>query len=146
MSGDLLHYMTGPRWTPFPAARFSPYLQVLAGGQKISLQRVLPDVRAALTEQLKAEGKGEPSGVDAEQYAIPWSLNRFAWKFGTGVDFRVNSAFAIRLGSLDYMMARTTLEDGRPYGNGFQLTSAGDSPDGHLVVPARPENRNAQRI
>jgi hypothetical protein len=121
-SGDLLQYMAGPRWTPFPTSRFSPYLQVLAGGQKITQQQVLPDVEQAVIAERKKEGK-TPSGPDTEAYVIPWSLNRFAWKAGAGVDFRVTRAFAIRLASLDYVMTHTILQDEKAYGNGFHLTS-----------------------
>jgi len=123
MSGDSLHYMTGIRWTPLPASRWSPYLQILAGGQKITQQRVLPDKEAEIRDQLKKEGKGHPSGIDAEAYVIPWSLNRFAWKAGAGIDLRLNRAVALRLGSFDYTMTRTILQDGHAYGNSLQVSS-----------------------
>jgi hypothetical protein len=122
LSGDLLQYAVGPRWTPLPTSRFSPYIQVLAGGQKITLQRVDPVKRKEVEDQLKLEGK-VPSGIDALQYVQSWSLNRFALKAGAGVDMRVNRALAIRLGSLDYVVTHTQFQDGRPYGDGFQLTS-----------------------
>src|SRR5262249_44105125 len=36
LSGDSLSYLVGPRWTPMPAGRWSPYVQFLVGGTKIT--------------------------------------------------------------------------------------------------------------
>lgn len=121
-SGDLLQYMAGPRWTPFPASRFSPFVEVLAGGQKITQQQVFPERKAVVLARAKEEGR-KPSGKDALEYARSWSLNRFAWKAGAGVDLKLNSVLAIRLASVDYVMAHTIMQDGSRYGNGLQVSS-----------------------
>ena len=82
-------------------------------------EQLLTEIR----DQLKKEGKGHPSGIDAEAYVIPWSLNRFAWKAGAGIDLRLNRAVALRLGSFDYTMTRTILQDGHAYGNALQVST-----------------------
>lgn len=123
LSGDSLHYMVGPRWTPLPAARWSPYLQVLVGGQKITQQRILPDKKAIVLARIQKEGREKPYGSEAAEYLVTWTQNRFAWKAGMGVDLKLNPAIAIRLGAVDYIMSQTRLQDGRPYGNGFQVAS-----------------------
>lgn len=123
LSGDSLHFMAGPRWTPLPASRWSPYVQVLAGGQKITQQRILPEARAALLARIKEKGRTNPTGKEAQEYMVTWADNRWVWKAGAGLDLRLHPAFAIRLGAVDYVSSATRLEDGQRYGHGFQLAS-----------------------
>ena len=48
LSGDSLSYLLGPRWTPAPAGRWSPYVQILVGGNKITHEQMLPEKKRAL--------------------------------------------------------------------------------------------------
>ncbi|MCL5743789.1 MAG: hypothetical protein M1541_07655 [Acidobacteria bacterium] len=46
-TGDALTYLIGPRWTAAPAGHWSPYVQFLIGGEKLTWDRTLPDLKAA---------------------------------------------------------------------------------------------------
>jgi hypothetical protein len=48
LSGDSLSYLLGPRWTPAPGGRWSPYVQILVGGNKITHEQMLPEKKRAL--------------------------------------------------------------------------------------------------
>lgn len=46
VTGDALVYQAGPRWTPFPRARWSPYVNLQVGGMKITQEQFYPDKQA----------------------------------------------------------------------------------------------------
>jgi opacity protein-like surface antigen len=122
LSGDSLQYLVGPRWTPTAASRWSPYVQLLAGGQKITHETIDHEEKAALTQALQAAGKA----LDYPDHALYTSDrdgNAFAFKAGAGVDVRLTSALAFRLVGLDYMYSRLDRLDGIGYGQGMQVTT-----------------------
>jgi hypothetical protein len=102
LSGDSLTYMIGPRWTPAPTNRWSPYAQLLAGGQKISYEDFYPAVKAALVQTLDQEGKSLDYS-DHALYTSDWGTNAFAFKAGAGVDLKLRSAIAVRVIGVDYL-------------------------------------------
>jgi hypothetical protein len=107
--------MAGPQWTPLAANRWSPYIQVLAGGQKVTCETADPEAEEALRQSLDRQGKTlAPS--DHSRYTAESAVNTFTMSAGAGVDLRLNSAFAVRLGSVDYMYSASNRR-------GFQVTS-----------------------
>ncbi len=101
LSGDTLDYMVGPRWTPVPTGQWSPYIQLLAGGQKISMEEFNPAAKAALAAVYKQFGK-TLGASQHDLYTTDWGSNAFAVKLGAGVDLRVRSPLAIRVVGVDY--------------------------------------------
>jgi hypothetical protein len=122
LSGDSLQYLVGPRWTPTAASRWSPYLELLAGGQKITHETFDPEAKASVTQALKAEGKALDY-PDHALYTTDRDANAFAFKAGAGVDLRLTSALAFRIIGVDYMYSRLDRTDGIGYGQGVQVTT-----------------------
>ncbi len=97
-SGDGLYYFIGPRWVPRAGSRWSPYAQFLVGGAKFTVEeadeekRKKAHERALLTNTLP----------DFSSFARLEESRGFAVSAGGGVDWKFNSAMALRLGSLEY--------------------------------------------
>jgi hypothetical protein len=101
VSGDSLRYLIGPRWTPFPTSRWSPFAEVLAGGRKVSQEIFYPAKKAALQAVREQSGQ-ELDYSDHWLYASNSEQAGFAIKAGMGVDMRLNNALALRVASIDY--------------------------------------------
>jgi len=114
LTGDSLTYMTGVRWTPQVQGRWVPYVQVLAGGNKLTQELLLPDQLATLT----ASSTTEPNH---DQYTRQFEADSFAFAAGMGIDVHLNRALAVRLMNLEY--ARSLVRDlnGFRAPNGLQM-------------------------
>jgi hypothetical protein len=104
-SGDSLFYGGGMRWTPRAAQHFSPFLQAMFGGKKVTHE--VDD--AALHKTLLAEwddGKGPlkhyPKRSD---WSVEDSRNGPAVAFGGGFDIAMSSPLALRLLNIEYTHA-----------------------------------------
>jgi len=118
-SGDTLTYVIGPRWTPLAERRFSPYAHVLLGGNKITRFEVDPAREAFLKAEAKRKKLVPPA---PELYTRTDIRNGMALLAGTGIDIRLNPAFALRLASVEY--ARSWAPDAsRSYNQGLQLST-----------------------
>jgi hypothetical protein len=120
LSGDSLSYLLGPRWTPSPAGRWSPYVQVLVGGNKITHEQMLPDKKRAL-DLLAAQTGGLPPAH--EDYTISDESNGFAVQAGTGIDLKLSAALVFRLASVEYSRSYVTPNRGLNYGGSVQVTT-----------------------
>ncbi len=101
-SGDALIYQTGLRWTPLPAARWSPHVHVLIGGLKVTREQVFPDLK----KQLLAENQGADAALlDSlhDLYTQHEEASGLALTLGGGLDYKLNSALALRLADIDYL-------------------------------------------
>lgn len=117
VSGDALVYRLGPRWTPSPGGKWSPYAHFLVGGMKVTHEELFPALKAQV---LQANQKLDPS-LDYtlhDQYTRQWDANGLAVTAGTGVDYALNAAVAIRVAGVEYL--RSNL---KPYNNGLQVTT-----------------------
>lgn len=101
-SGDALSYLIGSRWTPAPAGRWSPHLQFLVGGTKLTWERTLPR---------------------RPDYLIHEESSGFALSAGGGLDLRLNRALALRVASIEYRRAFLSAPDGRDYSGGLRMTT-----------------------
>ena len=122
ITGDALIYQAGPRWTPFPRARWSPYVNLQVGGMKITQEQFYPEKKAAVDLDYK--------GLDPQLAYTLHSLythhdeaNGFAISVGTGVDYKANSALAIRVARIEYMHSNINEVGGMPYSNGRQVSA-----------------------
>lgn len=118
VSGDALVYQLGPRWTPAPQGRWSPFAHLLVGGLKVAQETLDPAEKRQVLDANK--------GLDPilaytlhGQYTTQQESNAVAVTAGMGVDYRLNSALAIRAASLEYLRgsARTVP------GSGLQMTT-----------------------
>jgi hypothetical protein len=120
LSGDSLNYLIGPRWTPAPAGRWSPYVQVLVGGNKITHEQFLPEKKRSL-EMLAAQTGAPPPMHD--DYTLSDESNAFAVQAGTGLDLKLSPALVLRVASLEYSRSYVASNRGVNYGSGIQLTT-----------------------
>ena len=103
LSGDVLTYMAGPRWTP-ATERWQPHLQVLIGGSKISHERAD-----------KPQVSGEPSQVD--------DVNGFAVGAGAGLSYKLNRALAVDVATIEYRRSLVSPLNGFDYRNSLRVTT-----------------------
>jgi hypothetical protein len=108
-SGDALNYLLGPRWTPAPDNRWSPWLQFLMGGAKITHEQMLPDRKAVTAEH--------------DEYTTGDDANALAFHFGAGVDLKMSAALALRVANLEYSHSTLAPAHRQSYGNSIQFTT-----------------------
>jgi hypothetical protein len=119
LTGDSLSYMTGPRWTPNTSSRWSPSLQVLVGGTKMTEERTDPELRKQLLEAAKPADNLNDLHM---KYTQQYETNGFAVAAGIGMDYKINNALAIRVASLDYTRSWIKHLSEVNYQNGMQFT------------------------
>jgi hypothetical protein len=121
-SGDALVYQVGPRWTPSSTKKWSPYAHLLVGGMKVTNEQLFPEQKAAVL----AANKGlDPmlSYTLHEQYTRREEANGVAITAGTGVDYKLTDALALRVASVEYQRSTIPAVGGVPYNNGLQVTT-----------------------
>jgi hypothetical protein len=122
VSGDALIYQIGPRWTPSAAGKWSPYAHLLLGGIKATQERLDPAQKRAV---LAANQALDPS-LDYtlhEQYITSEEANSLALTAGVGVDYKLNSALALRVANLEYLRSKLPAIGGVSYNYGFQASA-----------------------
>jgi hypothetical protein len=118
LSGDSLTYMLGPRWTVLNRGPWSAHLQVLAGGNKVTEERMFPE-KKKLLEMAATSPKDLPTHSD---YTEDADANGFAVSMGGGVRYRLNRALGVQLAELSYRQSWVGPVFGRDYSNGLKLT------------------------
>ena len=122
-SGDSLFYGAGPRWTPRASHRFSPYVEFLFGGRKVTTEL---DNQTLHNQLLKEWNNGDGTLAHypkRSDWSIETANNGVSVTTGGGVDFIVSRPFAWRLINLQY--THTWMGDVgtvRPQ-NGIRLTT-----------------------
>jgi hypothetical protein len=102
LSGDALVYQVGPRWTPLPTGKWSPYAHILFGGIKVTHEQMYPDKKTIVEE---ANKNLDPSLAYTlhQQYTTRDESSGVALTAGTGVDYKLNEALAIRVANVEYL-------------------------------------------
>jgi hypothetical protein len=118
LTGDMLTYMAGARWTPRLSGRVVPYVHILAGGNKVTQELMFPAEEVYLDTLAKSTGSPPP---DHNQYTKQFEHNGFAMAAGAGLDIHFNRALGLRLIGLEYMHSWTHDLPGFSSANGFQL-------------------------
>ena len=121
-SGDSLRFLAGPRWTPFPTARWSAFVQFLVGGRKLTQEDFFPAKKAALAAIYAQEGK-KLDYPDHALYTTGAEAFGFAIKAGAGVDMKMTNALAYRVASIDYLHSWTGPINGMRLDQGLQFTT-----------------------
>jgi hypothetical protein len=120
LSGDSFSYMVGPRWTPSTSGRWTPHAQVLVGGTKLTQELLYPELKEEIIAATPKADQGYPLH---HLYTKNWDTNGFAIAAGTGVDYRINNALALRVASLEYSHSWTQDLNGVNYQNGLQFST-----------------------
>jgi hypothetical protein len=121
-SGESLHYLVGTRWTPRPTSRWSPYAQVLVGGNTVTQEEILPAKQAALEAALITPGEKLPSSEHGF-YTEDYEATGPALKAGLGVDYKLNHALSLRVAGVDYMHTWMGPVNSAAYCPGVQVTT-----------------------
>ena len=120
LSGDSLAYMMGPRWVSPSKGSLSGYVQVLFGGNKLTEELMFPEKKNQLTTEALQKGLEPPIQDD---YTEQTDTNGFAVSVGGGVQYKLNTAFAIRLADVSYRHSWVSPLWGRDFSNGLKIAS-----------------------
>jgi hypothetical protein len=63
------------------------------------------------------------SNADHARYSKDWETSGFALAMGTGVDYKINNALALRVANLDYQHSWNNKLNGINYQNGLKFTT-----------------------
>ena len=121
LSGDSLTYMAGPRFRTRDLGRWSINLQILAGGNKLTEERMFPKVKQLLLKDA-AQNPGAPP-PSHDDYTSDSSRNGFAVRGGGGVDFKLNAGLTLRLAELAYRHSWVGPMGGRSFSDAIQVSS-----------------------
>ena len=124
VSGDALIYQVGSRWSPDPATRWAPYVQVLIGGIKVTQERLYPDKKAAIELAYPNAGSDpDLAHMLHDRYTSNDAADGLAVSAGTGVDYKLNDALAIRVAGLEYSRSTVGTLGGMNFSSNFQFTT-----------------------
>lgn len=119
-SGDIITYMAGPRFT-FPHGRWVPYVQVLGGGKRVTINEIDPVRR----REYQAANPGRELGYEFHRFWTNFNQsNGLAISVGGGVDYRLSRFLNWRLVSLDVNYARMPQPDIARYPTSIRLTTS----------------------
>ena len=122
-SGDSLFYGAGPRWAPKAGEKFSPYVQLLIGGRRVTHAIDNGALRAQLMKQWN-DGDGTlphyPSRFD---WSVERQANGFSMSAGTGFDVVFTRAFAWRVLNVEYTHSWLPDADMIRAQNGIRVTT-----------------------
>ncbi len=119
VSGDGLVFQAGPRWTPVPTGKWSPYGHVLVGGMKVTQETLFPAKKAEV-EAANANLDPTLGYTLHDQYTSHTESTGLAVTAGAGVDYKLNDALALRVANFEYLYSKA--RQGSSYENGFQFT------------------------
>jgi len=122
-SGDSMMYQIGMRWTPRAARRVSPFLQMMAGGRRITHEIDDDAKRDALLKEWD-EGAGPIHYPKRDDWSVEHQQNGFALSAGGGVDLALGRAFAWRVGNLEYTRSWLGDVDQLHAENGLRVSSS----------------------
>lgn len=123
VSGDALTFRIGPRWTPSPDGRFSPYAHVLVGGSKFTQEELFPDEKQKLMVGVPANASPELLYQLHNEYTQTNEAVGLSIAAASGVDINVNRALAVRLANFEYNHNWVKRLNGIDYQNSVQFTT-----------------------
>jgi len=120
LSGDSLAYTVGPRWLGRIRGPLSAHLQLLVGGNKITEERMFPELKKVLEAAALRDKKLPPAHED---YTEQTESNGFAVVTGAGLRYDLNRALTITVADLSYRRSWTSPLWGRDYSNSLKFSS-----------------------
>jgi opacity protein-like surface antigen len=108
LSGDSLNFLAGLRYSRQLTDRWTIYGQALAGGTKMTSEVFLPAIKAV------TPSAGEDDWVAHAKYTTSREMTSFATSVGGGAEYTLSNAFALRVGSVDYIHNWTGHSDYMP--------------------------------
>lgn len=98
-SGDGMTFLAGPRYTWRSASRLMPFVQLLGGGHKFTLEQSDPVKYAQLAYKY---GTSRIPNEVYDEWHDKWDNVGWAASAGGGLDLGVNRYLTVRLANLDY--------------------------------------------
>lgn len=118
LSGDALMFAVGPRFSYRNATRWTPWVNVLAGGEKLTQERFDPALKAAV---LASKPEGSPADLH-DKYTTDSAVTGFRLAFGGGVDWDLNKNVGFRVGNLEYSRVWLRPLNGETYSSDLRVT------------------------
>jgi hypothetical protein len=119
-SADMLSFLVGPRLYPAVSKRWNSYIEILAGVQRITIDRhvpVAPETRSSATRRLLA-----PFATNGAPHAM-FQSDGFALAAGGGVEMVINRALALRVADLRYSYAWTGVRGPASYSAALRVST-----------------------
>jgi len=119
-SGNSLSFLVGPRWAPRASGRWSPYVQVLAGGQRLTVDETFPEKKLTVERAAPPKADLPPAYPEYMQQTETAGVSVVA---GAGLDVKLNAAMALRLASVDFTHSWVNNLAGNRYRSELHFTS-----------------------
>lgn len=119
LSGDVLNYLIGPRYTLRQFARWTPFVQFLAGGTEFTNERFYPESQPASPPSVTP---GDPNPAHS-LYTSQDQTNAFAIEFGGGLDYNVNRAVALRVAEVEDVHTWARDLNGRQFPDNLRIST-----------------------
>lgn len=118
VSGDATVYLAGPKFELPRFGRWQPYIQVLAGGNKITAETVYPNLKPpqSIIEELQPY-QTHSLYTNAEQ------SNSWAMQFGGGLEYAMTSALAFKALDVEELYTWSRPLEGRDYNNALRVST-----------------------
>ena len=120
VSGDALLYQVGPRWTPSPGGKWSPFARLLIGGMKLTQETLDPAEKKTVMEANKDLDPMLAYALHGK-YTTQQESSALALTAGMGLDYQLHPALAIRVANIEYLRSGARIGTGS--GGGFQMTT-----------------------
>jgi len=120
LSSDSLTYLAGARWTSQPSRRWTPHVDLLIGGTKLTQELIYSQLKEAIESRVP---KSTPAYVLHALYAKDWETSGFTVQAGSGLDLKLNRALSYRVANLAYSHSWTKELNGINYQSGLQFTT-----------------------
>ena len=122
-SGDSLFYGAGPRWTPLASHRYSPFVEVLFGGRKVTYEVDNIPLENKLFNEWN-DGSGTlPHYPKRSDWSTQVSSNGASLAAGGGLDVVITRPFAWRLINVQYTHSWMPGVENIYPENGFRVTT-----------------------
>lgn len=119
LSGDLLTFAAGPRFSYRNSSRWTPWMNVLVGGEKLSEEWFSPELKAAV---LAAHPDGSPDDLHSK-YTRDFSATGLKVSVGGGLDWSLNRVVAFRALGFEYSRVFMGNVNGIGYPESLQMTT-----------------------
>ncbi|MBI4907629.1 MAG: hypothetical protein HY820_28660 [Acidobacteria bacterium] len=120
LTGDSMTYLLGPQYTFRAGRRLTTHLNLLAGGHKMTEELFYPGKWNALPEKMRTS---PDIAKYRDLYVRGEETNGFAVAAGGGVDWKLNSAFSLRIADVRFRHSWIRPLDGVNYSNGIQFST-----------------------
>jgi hypothetical protein len=96
---------------------------MLAGGEKMTDELMLPGKKALLYNDWRRQGSNPLTEPIHDQYTISSETNGPSVEVGAGLAYRINSALQLRVAGIDYRRSWVRTLDGHDFGRSLSFST-----------------------